>query len=112
MLHGAPALRAADHAKVRLVTAQVREKDDTSLIRVCGWPEDMAREWHRWLEGGSIRGYISPIERLECRRSRGRDRIEDSEQCVAMPTVVAKNETVVMEVVSRVHPHAGGQPGP
>src|SRR5207249_6451854 len=54
---------------------------------------------------------VSVIERTQRRCRNGRNRVEDAEQRVAIGTVLAQNQPVVVEIVARVHPNARGQAG-
>ncbi len=50
-----------------------------------------------------------PRELVQGRRGRGRDRIEDAEQRVAVALLVAGDQLRVVEIVAGVHAHALGQ---
>src|SRR5213079_3569013 len=47
MRHGAPALRAAEHAEVWLVAVQVGEEHDAGFVRMRGSLKDVTRQLHR-----------------------------------------------------------------
>ena len=95
---------------MRLVAVQIGEEHDAGFIRMCWALEDVTRQRHRGRERRVIGGLVAAVERLERRGGRGRDRVEDAEQRVAVTPLVAQNEALVIEVVPGVHAHTAREP--
>src|SRR6266851_4845765 len=71
--------------------------------------EDVTRERHGWRQDLRIALDVSGIQGLQRSSSGGSDRIEDSQERMAIPLFVAKNEIGIVEVVARIHAHTWRQ---
>src|SRR5439155_7535483 len=94
------------HPETLLVPIQIGEEDNPRLVGVGGGLEDVARQRNRGLERRAVPRHVPPVQRLQGRRRRGGDRVEDAQQRVAVHAVLAKYQPVVVEIVPRVHAHA------
>ncbi len=95
---------------MRLMPVQIREEDNPRLVGIGRLAKDVARERHGGRQRFTIGCGVAAIQRVKGVRRGWRDGVEDSEERVAVPRVVAQDQPVVVEVVAGVHAHAGGQP--
>ena len=103
------ALLAADHREMVLVTVQIGHEDHTGFVEPGRRPEDMTRQGHRRRE--DIVEFIRPVSGQggqRCRRGRG-DGIENPQQGIGIPFVVARDQLGVIEIVAGIHAHTVGQ---
>src|SRR5256886_16881631 len=110
MRHGAPALRAADHAEMPLVAVQIGEEHDAGFIRMRWALEDVTRQRHRGRERRVIGGRVPAVERLERRGGGRRVRVGKAEQRVPVNPGVTQNEGPGTEVVPAVDAHTALYP--
>src|SRR6185437_3781072 len=103
----ARALLPADHDEMVLQPVEPGEEDDPGLVEAGRRPEDVARQRHGRLENAVEA--LDVARRQPCKAERGgrRDRVEDAEQGVRMALLVAGDQLRVVEIVARIHAHAG-----
>src|SRR5207248_9480111 len=89
---------------------KVRQEDQTRLVVAGGGRKDVARQRHGRRERVLVAAQIPVVERGERGRGGGRDRVEDTEQRVAVAVRVAPDERGVVVVIARIHPHTRRQP--
>src|SRR5438270_8566352 len=100
--------RAAHHAEVRLEPIEPCKEDNAGFVVLRRRREDMPGERHGGLEELMIPRNVTGFERGKRQRRGWSDSIEYAEERVAVAVLVAKNQAVIVEVVSGVHANACG----
>ena len=104
------ALHTPEHPEMILMPVQVRDEHDADLVVPGRRGEHPAREGNGWLQQAVVALDVPVIERSQRRRGDRGDWVEDAEQGVAVPVVVAADQLREVEVVAGVQANAGGQP--
>src|SRR6202044_1269739 len=104
------ALHAAHHTEVRLKSIQKSKKHKTRLIVLGRRSKYVSGERDRRSKKALIKREIAFIKRSQRKRSNWSDRVEDSQQSIAVSLLIALNQPVIVEVITRIHAHAGWQP--
>ena len=102
---------AAEHPEMILEAVQPGEEHDARLVVLGRRLEDASRERHGRVEDGVVAGTVALRQAVHRRGRRRCDRVEDAEQRMRMVLAVALDQVGVVEVVARVHLHAGREEG-